>query len=172
MLKLRTTGSKSSGSLSWFIQRVSGLVLVIMLLLHFGLMHYVAVKSPDGFSFQKLTFDVVKERLASPYWKAFDITFLILAIYHGLNEGEVAKKDIWQVFRFNNELYCLTLTREHLFAVFGESFPIEDDVKSLKMAVNAYHGEYLIQQLQLPESTIDKTGKYEMALLIHWLKTQ
>ncbi len=87
MLKLRTTSAKSAGSRAWFIQRVSGFVLVLLLLLHFGLMHFNLPGDVDGYKFEN-----VMSRLSSPYWKAFDIFFLIFAIYHGLNGA-------WQVLQ-------------------------------------------------------------------------
>jgi succinate dehydrogenase hydrophobic anchor subunit len=66
---------RSNGSGWWLFQRVSGAALVILLLLHFAIMH---------FSGMTMDFDAVSARLASGLWKTVDITFLLLALGHGL----------------------------------------------------------------------------------------
>ena len=69
--------SATGGIYGWLFQRISGVVLIILLCAHFIIMHYFA----DG----EVSYDIVKERLANPFWKTFDMTFLSLALYHGLN---------------------------------------------------------------------------------------
>ena len=61
----------------WIFQRVSGVALIIMLLIHIIVMHYT--KEP-GF----LTFEQIVKRLSNPSWKLFDILFITLALPHGL----------------------------------------------------------------------------------------
>ncbi len=68
---------RHGGILLWFLQRLSALGLLVLLLAHFYFLHYAG----EGF----VTYDKVAARLASPLWKAFDLTFLILAVFHGLN---------------------------------------------------------------------------------------
>jgi len=62
---------------SWILQRVSAVFLVIGMILHFWVVHYV----DDG----PLTFSVVYERLQSPFWIIFDSLLLIAVVYHALN---------------------------------------------------------------------------------------
>jgi succinate dehydrogenase / fumarate reductase membrane anchor subunit len=69
-------GSSNSGLLSWFFQRVSGVVLLLMLLFHFFIMHFY-VRSSD------ITYKWVADRFSNPLWKIFDEGFLILALWHG-----------------------------------------------------------------------------------------
>ncbi|NOY53624.1 MAG: succinate dehydrogenase, hydrophobic membrane anchor protein [Deltaproteobacteria bacterium] len=68
---------RPGGILLWFLQRLTAAGLLILLLAHFYILHYYH----DGF----VTYRTVAARLASPYWKAFDILFLTLAVFHGFN---------------------------------------------------------------------------------------
>jgi succinate dehydrogenase / fumarate reductase membrane anchor subunit len=69
--------SRSGGIMHWFMQRWSGVLLVIMLFTHFILCHFTGDHSP-------MTYEKVMQRLADPAWKAFDLAFLYLAAYHGV----------------------------------------------------------------------------------------
>jgi len=61
----------------WFMQRLSALFLVIGMVVHFWVLHYVIDKP--------LTFDKVVARLTSPGWILFDSLLLIAVVYHGIN---------------------------------------------------------------------------------------
>ena len=61
----------------WFFQRLSALFLLVLLLAHFYFLHY----AEEGF----VTYDKVAARLASPSWKILDISFLVVAVFHGIN---------------------------------------------------------------------------------------
>jgi succinate dehydrogenase hydrophobic anchor subunit len=68
----------NNGAGRWLIQRVSGIALLAMLLAHFWMTH-----SAGG----EITYEAVMQRLSQPYWKIYNLTFLVLCIYHGLNGG-------------------------------------------------------------------------------------
>ncbi len=68
---------QSGGILLWFSQRLSGLILLVMLLAHFYFLHYFQ----EGF----VTYDKVAARLSLTSWKVFDIVFLASAVFHGVN---------------------------------------------------------------------------------------
>ena len=70
-------GSGRSGSLAWLGQRVTGVALVLILGVHFILLHF----SGSG----PISYDTVAPRLADPYYKAFQLLFLCLALYHAMN---------------------------------------------------------------------------------------
>ncbi len=70
-------GFYSGGALQWFLQRVSGAVLFVLLVIHFWVTHYF----PVG----KLSYQDVALRLSQPGWKLVYLVFLVLCIYHGLN---------------------------------------------------------------------------------------
>jgi succinate dehydrogenase / fumarate reductase membrane anchor subunit len=66
---------RQTGSWGWLFQRVSGVILFVLVIVHFVLMHYMGGE-------KKLYADVLR-RLSNPYWKTFDIIFLSLGLYHG-----------------------------------------------------------------------------------------
>jgi succinate dehydrogenase / fumarate reductase membrane anchor subunit len=67
----------SSETWAWLFMRLSGLVLVIMALLHFGITHILNdVVETD--------FDFLAQRWANPLWRVFDWVLLALALLHGL----------------------------------------------------------------------------------------
>ena len=70
-------GSGSSGAYNWFLQRISGIILVILLIGHYILMH----AAPDSGH----TYQAVMERLHQPVWKVIDLSFVTLGLWHGLN---------------------------------------------------------------------------------------
>ncbi len=53
------------------------MLLIAGLILHFAIMHFSGT--------HELTYAFVMKRLSNPWWKAFDIAFLLTAIYHGFN---------------------------------------------------------------------------------------
>jgi len=76
-----SAGSSNTGAMSWFFQRISGLLLVVLLLLHFGLIHNYEIDRELG----QVTYEPIAERLATPFWKVLDLSFLFLAVFHALN---------------------------------------------------------------------------------------
>jgi succinate dehydrogenase / fumarate reductase membrane anchor subunit len=65
------------GVMGWLFQRVTGLVLLAGLAVHFGVMHFSGS--------QQIDHEFVLRRISSPYWKTFDLAFLSSVIYHGFN---------------------------------------------------------------------------------------
>lgn len=68
--------SRSGGVKHWFWQRWTGVVLVILLFVHFFITHF------NGHD--HITYEMVLERLSNPVWKLFDLAFLYFAAYHGI----------------------------------------------------------------------------------------
>ncbi|MCK4236356.1 MAG: succinate dehydrogenase, hydrophobic membrane anchor protein [Candidatus Krumholzibacteria bacterium] len=67
---------KSGGALPWFFQRVTGVYLAVVLFLHVIMLHF-ALK-------EELSFAAIKYRVATPMWKTINISFLVVALFHGL----------------------------------------------------------------------------------------
>lgn len=65
------------GALGWLFQRVTGVLLVAGLAAHFVVMHYSGSEQTG--------YQAVAQRLSHPLWKAFDLSFLGAAVYHGFN---------------------------------------------------------------------------------------
>lgn len=76
--------SRSSGSFSWVFQRVTGVILVVILIAHYILMHYNPTSGH--------TYDSVLARMQSNWYRVLDLTFIVLGMYHGLN-------GVWGIFR-------------------------------------------------------------------------
>lgn len=76
--------SKNSGSKSWVLQRITGLALVVLMIGHYILMHY----QPESGH----TYGAVLARMQHSWYRIIDLTFITLAMYHGLN-------GIWNIFR-------------------------------------------------------------------------
>ena len=65
--------------LSWLFMRVSGVVLVVLVLGHLVIMNLL-----DG-GVQRINFAFVAGRYASPFWQVWDLLQLWLAMLHGGN---------------------------------------------------------------------------------------
>jgi succinate dehydrogenase / fumarate reductase membrane anchor subunit len=74
-------GSKNTGSVGWLVQRISAVVLILLLLAHFIVIHYSGTGDVD--------FNIVKERLMhpiwGPVWRTITLLLLFTALFHGLN---------------------------------------------------------------------------------------
>ena len=69
--------STRAGSGQWVMQRVSAMLLVGLAAVHFGLQHFTSDAVSTGLT--------VAARLNNPYWQAFYVVFIVLAMYHGIN---------------------------------------------------------------------------------------
>ncbi|HEY3876065.1 MAG TPA: hypothetical protein VGM92_11355 [Candidatus Kapabacteria bacterium] len=67
---------RKSGAPAWWLQRVTGLALVILTVGHYILMHYNPVSGHD--------YGETASRLASPWFKGIYLGFITIGMYHGL----------------------------------------------------------------------------------------
>jgi succinate dehydrogenase / fumarate reductase membrane anchor subunit len=82
--------------LAWIFMRVSGVVLLFMVLAHLAIMHIIH-------NVEVINYHFVAERYATPFWRTFDVVMLWLAFIHGLNGVRVMIDDYvssrgWRVF--------------------------------------------------------------------------
>jgi succinate dehydrogenase / fumarate reductase membrane anchor subunit len=63
---------------SWYFFRVSGLLLIVLALGHFGIMHVLR-------SILEVDYQFAARRLAEPAWRVYDWLLLTLALLHGFN---------------------------------------------------------------------------------------
>ena len=90
----------SPRAINWYLQRITGAALLVLLIMHFWVEHFAAeVRTPQG-----LTFEVIQRRFfQNPWFVAVDISFLFIALYHGLNgirniSQELKDRVFWRNF--------------------------------------------------------------------------
>ena len=71
---------------AWFFMRLSGLMLAILVLVHFGIMHL-------QYGVMRIDFDTIVARWQTPFWRLFDLTMLCLGVVHGLVGGQIVIND-------------------------------------------------------------------------------
>ena len=64
---------------SWFFMRISGIILLFLVLIHLYVMHLI------GTGVERVNFEFVAERWDNVGWKTFDWAMLFLALLHGSN---------------------------------------------------------------------------------------
>ena len=69
--------SKGGGAIPWFLQRVTGIILLFLMVGHYILMHY---NIDSGHSYE-----AVLNRMQNPFYKALQMSFVVLGLYHGIN---------------------------------------------------------------------------------------
>ncbi len=68
-------------AIDWYLQRITGALLLVLLAAHFWVEHFATAPVRHG----DLTYDVIVSRLSNPAWRIIDISFLLIALYHGLS---------------------------------------------------------------------------------------
>ncbi|HZQ44841.1 MAG TPA: hypothetical protein VFA99_16415 [Acidobacteriaceae bacterium] len=71
----------SRNAFAWYMQRITGALLVPLLIAHFWVEHFMSKELLRG----DLTYAAILTRIRNPIWQAIDISFLLIALYHGLN---------------------------------------------------------------------------------------
>ncbi|MDX2129621.1 MAG: succinate dehydrogenase, hydrophobic membrane anchor protein [Chloroherpetonaceae bacterium] len=112
---MQNRSAKKSGAFGWFMQRVSGVLLLATLIGHFWVQHMPTDYLSNPEEFRKIreaymekspeykaaveagtisdarkyehviTYEKVTSRLSNPLWKIFDLLFLVFGLYHGFN---------------------------------------------------------------------------------------
>ena len=75
----RSRGGANTELYAWLFMRVSGVVLVVLVLGHLFIMNIL-----DG-GVQRINWAFVAGRWASPFWQVWDLLMLWLAMLHGTN---------------------------------------------------------------------------------------
>ena len=100
-----------SGTKRWFYQRLTGIFLAVLLIVHFTVMHFIGTGETN--------YQIVEARLASPLWKTFDVAFLAFALYHGMAGlwvviDDYVHRDGWRIL-----IYSLAVLAGVLFFTLG-----------------------------------------------------
>src|SRR5713226_7725746 len=67
--------------IGWYLQRITGALLIVLLVAHFWVEHFMSANLRRG----DLTYEAILGRISNPVWQVIDISFLLIALYHGLN---------------------------------------------------------------------------------------
>ena len=63
---------------TWFFMRISGILLIFLVLIHVAIMHILN-------DIRDIDYDFVAARWLSPFWRTYDLLLLFLALLHGAN---------------------------------------------------------------------------------------
>jgi succinate dehydrogenase / fumarate reductase, membrane anchor subunit len=63
---------------SWYFFRISGILLIFLVIIHLIVMHVTT-------DVAKTTYDFVAARYSNPLWRLYDWLLLTLALLHGMN---------------------------------------------------------------------------------------
>src|SRR5512133_3473107 len=97
---------------SWLFMRVSGIVLLVMVLLHFAIMHVTTPVEDVNFAF-------VAARWATPGWRIYDFVVLTLGLIHGLNGVRVVTDDLFHSRWWRVTLLSILYLVAFAFLAFG-----------------------------------------------------
>ena len=105
----RSRSARSAGAFeaySWLFMRASAVLLLVLVLLHFAIMHVINGVEQVNYSF-------VAARFATPFWRSYDLLMVLLALGHGLNGTRIIIDDYvharaWRVF-WMSALYAVGL---------------------------------------------------------------
>ncbi len=98
---------------SWFFMRVSGLLLVFLLLGHMAIMHVF------GGGVERVNFDFVAQRWDGLFWRTYDFLLLFLALLHGGNGARIVIEDYIRSDGWRVALKSLLYTATFFFFVLG-----------------------------------------------------
>ncbi len=77
--------SSSYGAIHWFLQRITGVLLILLVGIHMLVVHFIPMGFALAEQFGVASYQATYERLAGGWFLAIDWTLLVLALYHGLN---------------------------------------------------------------------------------------
>ena len=98
---------------SWFFMRISGIILLFLVLIHLYIMHLI------GEGVERVSFEFVAARWGHVGWKTFDWIMLFLALLHGSNGLRVIIDDYVKSPGKRTTLKALLYTSTGVLLVMG-----------------------------------------------------
>jgi succinate dehydrogenase / fumarate reductase membrane anchor subunit len=95
--------SSNAGAFNWLFQRISGILIAVVLVIHLGAVHFGA--SPVD--------------LGSPSWKVFHFAFVVLLLYHILNGVWLLVEDYVRTSWVRVSLFGLAWVVGLVFLILG-----------------------------------------------------
>jgi len=109
-------GPRPAGSgfetFSWYFFRVSGILLLFLVIIHLFIMHVTSDVACTTYQFVALRYD-------NPFWRLYDWVLLTLALTHGLNGLRIVIDDYVSVQRTRVILLSLVATLLLVFFMLG-----------------------------------------------------
>lgn len=103
-MKKRLTETSKTGATAWLLQRISAVVLFVLLITHYVGYHFLSRGvAPGG---KDISYSEVKSLMSSPLFNLMQFVFLLTALYHGINgvwmviEDYIAHKG-WRIFLYS-----------------------------------------------------------------------
>jgi succinate dehydrogenase membrane anchor subunit len=97
----------------WFFMRISGVILVFLVLIHLFIMHLV-----DS-GVERVNFVFVAERWDNVGWKTFDWAMLVLGILHGTNGCRIVVDDYVRRAGIRTAIKTALYTAAGLLTIMG-----------------------------------------------------
>ncbi len=103
-MKKRLTETSKTGAIAWLFQRITAVILFILLIAHYIGYHFLSKGvTPGG---KDITFKEVQGLMSSPFFNLIQFLFLLTALYHGINgiwmviEDYISNKG-WRLFLYS-----------------------------------------------------------------------
>ncbi len=109
----RAASSSSFELWTWFFMRISGIVLVFLVLGHFTIVHLL----DEGID--RVNFAFVSGRWSNPLWQTWDWSMLFLGLLHGANGMKVIINDYVRSARKRTTLKSLLYVMTFVFILLG-----------------------------------------------------
>jgi succinate dehydrogenase / fumarate reductase, membrane anchor subunit len=105
----------------WFFMRISGIILIFLVLIHLFIMHVV----DEGV--ERVNFAFVAERWNNVGWKTFDWVLLFLALLHGANGLRIVIDDYVQRPGLRTTLKATLYTSTTILMIMGTAVIVTFD---------------------------------------------
>ena len=105
----------------WFFMRISGLLLIFLVLIHLYVIHLV------GAGVERVNFEFIAERWSSVGWKTFDWLLLFLALLHGANGARIVIDDYVKKPGRRTAVKALLYTATAILMVMGTAVLVTFD---------------------------------------------
>ncbi len=109
-MSYRTT-VRSGGAIPWLFQRITGVYLAVILFIHVVNLH-VLIKTD-------LNYAAIAERVATPMWKTINLSFLVVALFHGLYGLWIVLGDYIHKSWARVAIYSIISIIALVFTIFG-----------------------------------------------------